>query len=437
MKKPTIFLLLLMSLLTINSTAQSTTKTKTTTTKSKPNIEINVEKKVEINIFGGDNSNTKTTTTTYTKNGNKGANTKENNTNNSSSSTPTNSIKAYSKYDFIQGEKVVAIEDFQQTNIGDFPLRWNTNGSAEVVTLSGRDGKWLQLGTKTTMLPEFIKNLPENFTFEFDLACSQPFSFYTQELFIGFVAMQKPATDFTKWTTFKRGESGFIFGIHPAYLTSKTQGTSDYKIISASKEVMKNKTIHAQFNHVAKPIVHVAIWRQNDRIRLYLNEEKIWDLPKAFADTKFNGIVFYSGAVKTENDKYYIANLRLTVGASDTRNKLIDEGKFSTTGILFDVNSDKIKPASYGILKEIATTLNENENVSIKIVGHTDSDGDDASNLSLSKKRADAVKSFLNKEFDVDNKRMETDGKGEMQPVDKSISTEGKANNRRVEFIKL
>lgn len=435
MKKSTILLLLLMCLLTINLTAQNTTKTKTTTTKSKPNIEINVEKKVEINIFGGDNSTTKTTTTI--KNGNKGTSTKETNTNNSSSSTPSNSIQAYSKYDFVQGEKVVVLEDFQQTNIGDFPTRWNTNGSAEVVTLSDKDGKWLQLGTKTTLLPEFIKNLPENFTFEFDLASAQPFSFYSQELFIGFVAMQKPATDFAKWTTFKRGENGFIFGLHPAYVTSKTQGTASYKIISASKEVMKNSVQQNQFNHVAKPVVHVAIWRQNDRIRLYLNEEKIWDLPKAFADTKFNGIVFYSGAVKTENDKYYIANLRLAVGAPDTRNKLIDEGKFSTTGILFDVNSDKIKPASYGILKEIATTLNENSSVRIKIIGHTDSDGDDASNLSLSKKRADAVKSFLNKEFDIDNKRMETEGKGETQPVDKSNTTEGKANNRRVEFIKI
>ena len=91
----------------------------------------------------------------------------------------------------------------------------------------------------------------------------------------------------------------------------------------------------------------------------------------------------------------------------------------------------------YGILKEIATTLNENESIRIKIIGHTDTDGDDASNLTLSKKRADAVKSFLNKEFGVETKLMETEGKGESQPVDKTNTTEGKANNRRVEFIKI
>lgn len=352
-------------------------------------------------------------------------------------SNSSNSIQAYSKYDFVQGEKIIAVEDFQQANIGDFPTRWNTNGSAEVVTLSGQEGKWLQIEQKTTLLPEFIKNLPENFTLEFDLACSQPFSYLTQELFIGFVSMQKPALDFAKWSTAKRGESGFIFGLHPAYVTSKTQGSANYKIIAASKEIMKNSIVQTQFNHVAKPLVHVAIWRQNDRIRLYLNEEKIWDLPKALAETKLNGMVFYTGGVKTESNKYFISNIRFAVGTPDTRNKLINDGKFSTTGILFDVNSDKIKPASYGVLKEIATALNENESVRIKIIGHTDSDGDETSNLTLSKKRADSVKSFLTKEFGIETKRMETEGKGESQPADKANTIEGKANNRRVEFIKI
>ena len=170
---------------------------------------------------------------------------------------------------------------------------------------------------------------------------------------------------------------------------------------------------------------------------MYLNEDKIWDLPKVLADTKHNGIVFYSGAAKTPENKYYITNLRLAIGVADTRKKLLEEGKFSTNGILFDVNSDKIKPASYGILKEIATTLNENKDMHIKIIGHTDSDGDDASNLTLSKKRADAVKAALNKEFGINNNRMETDGKGESQPIDKNTTQVSKANNRRVEFIKL
>jgi OOP family OmpA-OmpF porin len=363
------------------------------------------------------------------------------NTSSSSSSgnsnSSSNTMKVYSKYDFVAGEKVVALEDFSQSTLGDFPLRWNTNGSAEVVNLDGQNGNWLEIAPKTTLLPEFINSLPENFTLEFDLACSQPFSLYTQEFFVGFVTMQKPSVDFAQWTTFKRGTSGFILGLHPLYAISKTEGVTNYKIIEAGKEVIKNKVNQGQFNQFSKPVVHVAIWRQNDRVRIYLNEDKVWDLPKAFANTKHNGVVFYSGGAKTPDNRYYISNLRLAVGSPDTRKNLLDQGRFSTNGILFDVNSDKIKPASYGILKEIASTLKEMADIRVNIIGHTDSDGDDASNLILSKKRADAVKKMLVEEFGIDAKRLETDGKGETQPIDKNTSPESKANNRRVEFIKL
>jgi OOP family OmpA-OmpF porin len=87
------------------------------------------------------------------------------------SNSSSNTMKVYSKYDFVAGEKVVALEDFSQSTLGDFPLRWNTNGSAEVVNLDGQNENWLEIAPKTTLLPEFINSLPENFTLEFDLAC--------------------------------------------------------------------------------------------------------------------------------------------------------------------------------------------------------------------------------------------------------------------------
>ena len=152
---------------------------------------------------------------------------------------------------------------------------------------------------------------------------------------------------------------------------------------------------------------------------------------------QLHSLYFRNDAASNEEDAYYLKNIRLAVGAPDTRNKLITEGKFVTHGILFDINSDQIKPESYGAFKDIAAVLSENAMVKVKIVGHTDSDGDDASNLELSKKRAAAVKAFLSKEFHVDASRLSTDGKGETQPIEKNTSPEGKANNRRVEFIKV
>src|SRR6185436_11191984 len=62
---------------------------------------------------------------------------------NESGATP--SIKAYSKYDFVPGEKIVVFEDFAQDAVGDFPDKWNTNASAEVVTIETLQGKWLKI----------------------------------------------------------------------------------------------------------------------------------------------------------------------------------------------------------------------------------------------------------------------------------------------------
>lgn len=136
------------------------------------------------------------------------------------------------------------------------------------------------------------------------------------------------------------------------------------------------------------------------------------------------------------NCEYYLANLRVATGLPDTRNKLLTEGKWISHGILFDVNSDRVKAESYGSLKEIAGVLTENADLKVQIVGHTDSDGDDAANLDLSKRRAASVKNALASEFKINASRMETDGKGETQPIDRNDTPAGKAKNRRVEFLK-
>jgi OOP family OmpA-OmpF porin len=68
---------------------------------------------------------------------------------NTSSGAPSNnSLKAYGKFDFVQGEKVIALEDFSQDAIGDFPAKWNTNGTGELVTLDGQPGKWFKIWTR-------------------------------------------------------------------------------------------------------------------------------------------------------------------------------------------------------------------------------------------------------------------------------------------------
>jgi OmpA-OmpF porin, OOP family len=96
-----------------------------------------------------------------------------------------------------------------------------------------------------------------------------------------------------------------------------------------------------------------------------------------------------------------------------------------------------VKAESYGTLKDIAAVLNEVPDIKVKIVGHTDSDGQDDANLDLSKRRSASVKAELAKSFNVNADLLVTDGMGETQPVGPNDTPANKAKNRRVEFIKL
>lgn len=341
------------------------------------------------------------------------------------------------KFDFVPGEKPVAFEDFSQDAVGDFPARWNTNSTGEIVNIDGKEGKWLMVNKDGVFLPEFITNLPENFTLELDLSCNKEFSYYSTGFGIGMVALKKQK-DLANWRVYGGDKDGTLFWAHPQS-AGGSRGHSGYQVWLDNKQEMENSAetflLHGK---TGKTSVHISIWRQKTRMRVYMDAEKVWDIPRAFdAALKYNTLIFQLGGFNSEADRYFVSNIRLAVGAPDTRNKLITMGKFVTSGILFDVNSDKIKPESYGMIKEIANVLKENADVKVKIIGHTDSDGEDATNLELSKKRAAAVKASLSKDFGIDASRMETDGKGESVPAVKNDTPENKAQNRRVEFIKL
>ena len=339
------------------------------------------------------------------------------------------SFEAYSKFDFVPGEKVVAVEDFAQDEIGDFPAKWNTNASGEIVTISGQTGRWLKLTKAGFFTPEFITDVPENVTVEWDLLVRQGFEGgFPLELALAQAADRKNVDD---WES---GPNAVVVTAFPG-VGGTDEGTSTVTSRQDGADGTGNTTKTPQLRLTGKP-VHVSLWRQKQRVRVYMNTEKVWDLPRAISATaKLNTLLFLVRG-GCGNCEYYLANLRVAAGAPDTRNKLLTEGKWVTHGILFDVNSDKIKGESYGSLKEIATVLKENAGLRILIVGHTDSDGDATANLDLSKRRAASVKAALTREFGVEAARMDTDGKGATQPVDKNDTPAGKANNRRVEFIK-
>jgi OOP family OmpA-OmpF porin len=341
------------------------------------------------------------------------------------------SLKTYSKFDFVPGDKIIGFEDFSTGNIGDFPGGWNTNAAAEIVTIENKPGRWLKFTKQGAFSPEFTSKYPEDFTFEFDLLHSYEDGGGPQYLFFSIADLQ----NINEPQHFGLGNNHFTIILLPGQTQEET-GACEMEIRQNGSTGGGNTVRTAQIGN-RNYLVHISIWRQKERVRVYMNEEKVWDVPKALTKgVQFNSLVFFQKDVD-EKFLYYLSNLRLAVGAPDTRKKILEQNKWVTHGILFDVNSDKIKPESYGTLKEMATVLKEYPDLKVKIVGHTDADGKDAENLDLSKRRSVSVKSALSKEFGIDASRMETDGKGEGEPIDKNDNPAGKANNRRVEFIKL
>lgn len=335
-------------------------------------------------------------------------------------------LQSYSKFDFIPGEKVIFFEDFSQDNVGDFPALWNTNETAEVVTTNLYPGKWVKFVGEHAIWTDQLLKLPDNYTIEFDVI---PIEGEEGGMAgYGFRLMKCINTG--------SYDHGAVPGKAAFYYYCEYFGRSGYRTyvnsdVDEGLDMSAYKDDEATYQKIDQKY-HISVWVQKSRVRLYVNEMKIFDLPRAFPanSAAMDRIRFEEGAAM-------ISNIRIAVGNPDMRNKLMTEGKLVTYGIYFDVNKDVVKPESYATMKEIAAILNEVPDVKVKITGHTDSDGADAANLDLSKRRAASVKNELVKSFGVKADRLETDGMGETQPVAPNDTPVNKALNRRVEFIKL
>ena len=393
-------------------------------------IDTKVDKQIDKSLDEVEGKNDKDVASTGTSSANTATETK----------TEEPELKSFSKYDFVPGDSILYYENYDKETIAELPVGWNTSGSGEVVTLDKVEGKWLRLHKQFIYLTNNTKEFGENYTVEFDFILQlKNNGWMFPEFNFGLFSTNKEPNTNNSFLKDNRKYAAVFTSVHPgmfksssvklnSYLDNKGYFTSDLKSIGKLEE---------SFTGIP---VHVAIQVQKERYRMWINEEKLFDAPKATPPGyAMNQLKFDVGFTNYAEEQYgvFISNIKVATGKPDARHKLVEEGKFSTTGILFDVNSDKIKPTSYGVVKEIADVLQQNSGIKIKIIGHTDSDGSDASNLELSTKRSAAVKDMLVNEFGIDASRLETDGKGETQPVTDNKTKEGKAANRRVEFVKL
>ena len=359
-------------------------------------------------------------------------NTTDTNNQNTTSTGPVatgpKTIQVYSKFDFVPGDKPLFYDDFNDEFMGDFPSKWNTNGSGEVVTLGTIPGKWYSVANRSLTIPNLGTTLPEDFTMEFDLK--------VVNLSRNTGSGAKLGIYFSETEGLTINENNVLANLNFCqYIAIGVRVDNNFKGDPAPIE----NTMQQDFREVYKDVVHVSIGVNKNRYRLWLNETKVVDLPQFIVSPELiNYVKFYVNGIDKQKrqEQVLISNLKISEGGVDLRRKLMSEGKISTNGILFNSGSADILPQSMGIIRQISQVLNQDSSISLNIVGHTDSDGSEESNITLSKDRAEAVKKALVSVYGISEDRLSSEGKGEAEPVADNGTAQGKAQNRRVEFIK-
>jgi len=317
-------------------------------------------------------------------------------------------------------------DDFAYDFVGDFPSKWNTNGGGEVVTLGDSPQKWLEFisGYRLYYIPD-VPQLPEEYTIEFDLMTVGTDNKTSSNAILRIDLSNDDK--FADGSYFVQANISFC-QYSPIGITMESRVNNKREIYSTVRADLRDEILNGP---------HVSIAVNKQRFRLWVNEEKHIDVPRIVPiGSVLNTLKFHMNGFKDGKERLFISNLKVAEGGVDLRRKLISEGKVSTNGILFDSGSANIQPQSMGIIRQISQVLKQETGMKLNIIGHTDADGSNESNLSLSQKRAQAVKEALVSVYGISSDRLSSEGKGESEPVGDNNTTDGKAQNRRVEFIK-
>ena len=313
----------------------------------------------------------------------------------------------WSKYDFVPGDKVIFEDDLLGEENGEFPSRWDLmQGNVEVAEFGGENVIMFRDGSPIIM--PYFKDaskdyLPDVFTIEFDLYCGR-------DKFHAYLYDRKNQK------------------------SDSPSGYTDLKINYNQLEFGRSSSRHPdEKNLEQRRWIHIAIAYTNGKLKAYMDETRLINIPRLDFDPK--GLSLYIYHARNDN-LYYVKNVRIAEGGVKYYDRVMQDGKIIATGIRFDVGKATLKPESMGIINKVVKMMQDHPDLKFSVEGHTDSDGDDANNLKLSEERAKTVMDTMVK-LGLSADRLSTKGFGESAPIDTNSTPEGKANNRRVEFVKI
>ncbi len=318
----------------------------------------------------------------------------------------------WSKFDFVPGDTVI-FEDGPSADEenGEFPSRWDLyKGSAEIANVNGENV--IMFIDKGGEIIPYLKNsdndyLPEVFTIEFDVWFEKGHT-TNNRFFISFRDKKN------QWNKGLKGNltvypNGIEFeGTDKRYPGPEKLGWSD-------EPVGKWR--------------HISIAYTKGKFKAYMDDTRLINVPHLEGNP-------WGFTIHSQKGNQYLKNFRIAKGGVKYYDRVLSEGKIIVNGIKFDVNKATLKAESMGPINRIYKLMNKNPDLNFSVEGHTDSDGGDAANMSLSKARGKAVMDKLIA-MGIKSSRLKSGGFGESKPLDNNSTPEGKANNRRVEFVKF
>ncbi|MFZ1798426.1 MAG: OmpA family protein [Chitinophagaceae bacterium] len=323
----------------------------------------------------------------------------------------TVSFKSYQNYDFVPGDTVLFADDFTSDMDGEFPAHWTlTKGQAVVNKVTNIPSFLLTEGNYCEVYP-LMKNkhyLNDPFTIEFDYYPTD--ASYGTILFLNYINSDNYETN-----------AGITFSSNGEVSTSYLPQNFEGEYPNEDDITYKNHWHHC------------AIIYKNNQLKCYIDQFRVLVVPSLGAKPYSFGF----GGIGDQTAPVIFTNVRAASGGNmNMVGKKFTDAKIVTHGINFDIDKSTIKPESMGTLNMIVNVLKENPDLKFEIDGHTDNTGTPDHNLALSQQRADAVKTQLIN-MGINASRLGTKGFGDAKPIGDNSTQEGKANNRRVEFVRM
>jgi outer membrane protein OmpA-like peptidoglycan-associated protein len=340
---------------------------------------------------------------------------------------PQEENATYEQTDFVPGAVAFFEDNLQNEQMGEFPSKWDLiEGSTDVAIMKGKKCIHFEPGTRIEPLMTNQQSyIPDVFTLEFDFWMNDPKTEMSNCYELEFLD-----ADGHDVYEIRIGESYSKLEVTCRFIST----TGDWRDSGGGKtwEMKKNDWSHfaMSFNKRA--------------LKIYINNKRVINIPNCKSAVRMK--IHQAEWGGFHGNKNYMTNFRYAKGAmelyeqkvtdmSAVEKAIAETGKFVTNNILFETGKATLKPESMEEIQKVADYMKKNPSARFEVQGHTDNQGSDAVNDPLSQQRAQAVVDALEK-LGCDPFNMRAVGKGSHEPVADNATEDGRAKNRRVEFIK-